>query len=217
MDSGRPRALSEISITAWLTCLYQKPCIHLRDEPIPLGVFVNAGEVELPEGWKEAPRYLPEWWHDEASPLNDVDVNVQVVVKTRKSSSAKKSRLEEAAERMDDLFADQSEVAPAGGESGLIDALFSSEVYREARKRAGRAAIREDQLRIVLELLEQNNGLAMESVIMQHLSMPKIRLRGFLAGAQKLLNIDGYPILVVDRNAETVKLDSKSLRQQFEL
>ena len=33
MGSGRPRALSEISITAWLACLYQKPCIHLRDEP----------------------------------------------------------------------------------------------------------------------------------------------------------------------------------------
>jgi len=34
MDSGRPRASSETSITAWLTCLYRKPCIHLRDEPL---------------------------------------------------------------------------------------------------------------------------------------------------------------------------------------
>lgn len=49
------------------------------------------------------------------------------------------------------------------------------------------------------------------------LGIPSIRLPGVLAGAQKRLNLDGYPLLSVDRAAKTVRLDIRSLRVQFEL
>ncbi len=42
-------------------------------------------------------------------------------------------------------------------------------------------------------------------------------MNGFLAGLQKLLNVDGYPVLSIDRAAKTVKLDIRSLKVQFEL
>jgi hypothetical protein len=51
----------------------------------------------------------------------------------------------------------------------------------------------------------------------QALNMPLLRMNGFLAGAQKLLNVDGYAVLSVDRATKTVKLNKESLFVQFEL
>ena len=52
----------------------------------------------------------------------------------------------------------------------------------------------------------------MEAQIAQHLAIPTIRLRGFLSSAQKLLNVDGYPVLKTDRESCTVVLDKARLR-----
>jgi hypothetical protein len=57
----------------------------------------------------------------------------------------------------------------------------------------------------------------MESMISRELELPKIRVRGFLRNVQKLLNIDGYPILTVDPESSTVKLNIPDLKTQFEL
>jgi hypothetical protein len=49
------------------------------------------------------------------------------------------------------------------------------------------------------------------------LGLPEIRLNGLLAGVQKLLNVDGYPLLAIDRVSKTIRLDLASLKTQFEL
>ena len=77
--------------------------------------------------------------------------------------------------------------------------------------------ITDEQLRRLLGLLAQGGGQQMMEALAQGLGIPGIRLPGLLAGVQKLLNLDGYPVLSVDRAAKTVKLDIASLRVQFEL
>jgi hypothetical protein len=57
----------------------------------------------------------------------------------------------------------------------------------------------------------------MVEVLVQALVIPSIRINGFLAGAQKLLNVDGYPVLSIDRTTKTVKLNVESLKTQFEI
>ena len=136
---------------------------------------------------------------------------------TKKSKKAKDSAA--VAEVMDDMFASPIEIASHASVQGpaWIDALFASSVYLQAKGRAGRTAVKEEQLRALIELLNLQQGQAMEAAVLRQLAMPKLRLRGFLAGAQKLLNIDGYPILSVDRESQTIKLSISDLKKQFEL
>jgi hypothetical protein len=68
-----------------------------------------------------------------------------------------------------------------------------------------------------LQLLDTRGGQQMVAAIVQALGIPAIRINGFLAGVQKLLNVDGYPVLSIDRATKTVKLNIESLKAQFEL
>ena len=195
----------------------------LQEVVIPLGVFVSASHIAALPGWVEVPRYLPEWWQSESIVVENKEGNftnnpsAAASHATKKSKKAKDSAA--VAEVMDDMFASPIEIASHASVQGpaWIDALFASSVYLQAKGRAGRTAVKEEQLRALIELLNLQQGQAMEAAVLRQLAMPKLRLRGFLAGAQKLLNIDGYPILSVDRESQTIKLSISDLKKQFEL
>ncbi|MNY44361.1 hypothetical protein D3C86_1793860 [compost metagenome] len=90
-------------------------------------------------------------------------------------------------------------------------------MYRQVRERAGRTAISDEHLQEVLKLLEKHRWQVMEAVMCSELMIPKLRIRGFLAGVQKLLNVDGYPILSVERESQTIRLNVTDLKKQFEI
>lgn len=197
----------------------------LQEVVIPLGVFVSSAHVEALPGWIEVPRHLPDWWHKESmvadekgsdftSTKQDAMTAGQAAKKSKKGKEAAA-----VAEVMDDMFASPVQISPSGSaqDSVWVDVLFSSSIYQQVKSRAGRTAVKEEQLRALIQLLDQHQGQAMEAVVLRHLAIPKLRLRGFLAGAQKLLNIDGYPILSVDRESQTIKLSISELKNQFEL
>lgn len=197
----------------------------LQEVVIPLGVFVSSTHVEALPGWVEVPRHLPEWWYTEDSVTDNEDSYVTPTQRggSAASQAAKKSKKAKesaaVAEVMDDMFASPVEATPSDSaqSAAWVDALFVSSIYQQVKGRAGRTAVKEAQLRALIELLDQQQGQAMEAAVLRHLSIPKLRLRGFLAGAQKLLNIDGYPILSVDRESQTIKLNIYDLKNQFEL
>jgi len=85
------------------------------------------------------------------------------------------------------------------------------------KSRGGRVTIDDARLLRLLELLAERGGQQMIGALIQAMEIPSIRMNGFLAGAQKLLNVDGYPVLSIDRSTKTVKLDVGSLMTQFEL
>jgi len=195
--------------------------VSLQELVIPLGVFVSSAHVEALPGWTEVPRHLPEWWHSQAS-VNENKSSYITPAQTETAGSTKSKKSKKAAaaaEVMDDMFASPVDTPAADTEQGdaWIDSLFTSTVYQQTKARAGRTAVKEEQLRALITLLDQEKGQAMEAVVLRHLSIPKLRLRGFLAGAQKLLNVDGYPILTVDRESQTIKLSVSELKNQFEL
>lgn len=47
--------------------------------------------------------------------------------------------------------------------------------------------------------------------------MPTFRLRGWIASAQRLLNVEGYAILGRDEPSDTITLNIDLLKRQFEL
>jgi hypothetical protein len=195
---------------------------------VPFGVFRSAGDAQPVSGWQEVPRREPDWWL--------LDGETAVTSKTRSSSAAPagveaapspaqspaRSSARDAAKAAGQLALDlAAETAATGGHRDAgpdwIDALLASPVYQQIKGRGGRVPISDAQLRRLLSLLAQGDGQQMMEPLAKGLGMPSIRLPGLLAGAQKRLNLDGYPLLSVDRAAKTVRLDIRSLRVQFEL
>ncbi len=199
----------------------------LQEVVIPFGVFVSAADIDVLEGWSEVPRSFPKWWYQESvkaeiasSFINPAYTDAKPARKPKKSKNA-----DAVAEVMDDMFAATADAAtiieaatePEAAAEMWIEDLFSSAVYLQVKSRVGRTGIKEEELRALIEFLDQHQGQAMEAAVLRYLEKPKIRLRGFLAGAQKLLNVDGYPILSVERDSQTIKLNIVDLKKQFEL
>jgi len=196
----------------------------LQEVVIPLGVYINAATRQRVEGWREVPRRLPAWWYStkaiEAEMPSAVDEpTVSVEAPTKKAAGKKQA----VAEVVEDMFGFASPAkalsksAPVVATSDWVAELLSSPVYGQVRDRAGRTAISDEQMQTLLRLMEKHRWQVMEAVLCSELLIPKLRIRGFLAGAQKLLNVDGYPILSVERDSQTVRLNVADLKKQFEI
>jgi len=177
---------------------------------IPFGVFRNAGETDDISGWIEVPRQEPVWWQlDVAAPEKAERVSE---IPHSKSKRIKKD------ERTEDLFNKAIETATQQPDAeDWLETLFKSPVYLAMKSRIGRIVIGDDQVRTLLHFLAARGGQQMITAVVQELGIPGIRINGLLAGVQKLLNVDGYPVLSIDRTSKTVKLNIESLKAQFEL
>lgn len=182
----------------------------LQEVVIPVGVFRDAGETEEIAGWHEVPRQYPAWWRF------DTTSGVAEVVPKEVTPRKRPSKQKKAASTGDLFDSVQKEPAPVKHDD-WVGQLLKSPVYTQMKARAGRSAVADDALRGLLQALEAKGGQQMLSSLAQAIGMPVIRMNGFLAGAQKLLNVDGYAVLTVDRSSKTVKLNMESLRAQFEL
>ncbi|WKJ90179.1 BREX-2 system phosphatase PglZ [Methylomonas montana] len=184
----------------------------LQEVIIPFGVFRNAGDTKEVEGWHEVPRQEPSWWRLETSEPSDfqsVSVNAAV------PAAAKKVKQDNLTF---DLFGNTPTTAQSQStEVAWISDLLNSSLYGQMKSRLGRVVISDDQLRTLLLFLDKRDGQQMLAAVVQELGIPAIRVTGFLAGVQKILNVDGYPVLSIDRAAKTVKLNIESLKKQFEL
>jgi hypothetical protein len=183
----------------------------LQEVVIPLGIFADPSDIPLLEGWKETPKYTPDWWEA-------VELATSRVEEVDQEFKQKKVKKPAAAEKMDDMFGEPAATDSSEEfDSSLAGSLIVSAVYIQQLQTAGRTNIKDEQVKAFVSLLVQLQGQAMESVVCKELSIPKIRLRGFLAGLQKTLNVDGYPIVSVDRESQTIKLNIQDLKKQFEI
>ncbi len=182
----------------------------LQEVVIPVGVYRDSSDTSELEGWREVPRQYPAWWRlDDASGM-DEDISEPIAPKepVKKTSDVKTA----------DLFETVATQRPTPKESGdWIERLLQSPVFDQMKSRAGRSAASDEHMRALLKSLAERGGQQMLPALAQALNMPLLRMNGFLAGAQKLLNVDGYAVLSVDRATKTVKLNKESLFVQFEL
>lgn len=198
----------------------------LQEVTIPLGVYQSATDPEgLPE-WVEQLAFRPAWWSTEEDVLAK-EVATAYQLDKQPARAAKKTKKAPADDRIDDLF--KMPEVPAENQKAQKsqhfeiaepewpDKLMTSPVYQGVRSRSARIPVTDEQLKRFLVLLDQKQGTVMDTVVAAELKIPPIRLRGFLSAFQKLLNVDGYPILSVHRDSGTIKLDIGNLKRQFEL
>ena len=119
--------------------------------------------------------------------------------------------------------------APVGGTAGGVTpeiagpgspaaaAVLKSAAYAGQKKlAAGRVPVTDEQIRRLLGALLAAPGQRLApAAAAAALTVSPLLLRGAILHAQRLLNVEGYPVLRVDADGVTVILDEGLLREQF--
>ena len=179
--------------------------VSVQEAVVPVGVY--AGPGEMLEGWEPAPLSYPRWWTAEESreaPL-------------RLPEPGPATAPESPTGPQPDLFAEADRPQPAAATRWAP--LFASEVYAAQRQLAGRSAPDDGTVGAALEALCDSRAERLPLVTLaKRLDVaPQSHVRRTVTGLQRLLNVDGYPVLRLDDDGEHVELDGALLVERFEL
>jgi hypothetical protein len=174
---------------------------------VPVAIFA-AWDREI-EGWTVAGEEVPAWWSSEPEIVEPPAAPLPEARPTRKPRPAPVQA---------SLFAEPVKpTAPAAPPADWISALLGSPVYAAQRDLAGRMVQPNETVRAFLELMDRHQGRVSRAALSRALGQPEIRIRGIAAGLQRLLNVDGYPIVSLDEVTDSVELQRDLLRKQFQV
>ncbi|MGQ4808738.1 hypothetical protein NKDENANG_02126 [Candidatus Entotheonellaceae bacterium PAL068K] len=188
----------------------------LSPQEMIIPITVLCATDTFPAGWREEPIGTPAWWDepfDEGKPGEEAPPRLKPLM------------LEEPGL----LFDFEPQVKEAAKPPGVVDvigaeaipewvkALLASPILGEQKKLAGRAGPADEILSKLLVALEGRGGKLTEAALAREIDYPPRRLPGLLAVMQRVLNVDGYAILMRDETSDTVELNRGLLLQQFDL
>ncbi|MDX2707343.1 BREX-2 system phosphatase PglZ [Streptomyces sp. PA03-6a] len=188
----------------------------MAEVTVPVLVLLPAGEEPLKD-WVPLPRELsmPLWWRthvtrDVPQPAG-VPADQPVV-----PSPTRPMAPSESAPAADAGPSARTEAAPPEAES-LGSTVVSSEVYA-AQKEYVRKAPEAKVVSAVIDALVSAGGTMSPAALAAAISATgRVRrnIEGFVATVQRLLNVEGYPVLGFIDGGHAVKLDVPLLREQF--
>lgn len=193
---------------------------------IPVLVLVPDGE-QLPKGWEVLPREqsTPRWWRSTATGGGEAAAagTTAAVNGIQESPAAPSPGAESSAAPQvgaDTGTGAAPERAPEQGDrpvTSLGKAVVDSEVY-EAQKEYVRKAPEAKVVAAVIDALAAAGGTMSPAALAAAISATgRVRrnVEGFVATVQRLLNVEGYPVLGFIDGGHAVKLDLPLLREQF--
>jgi hypothetical protein len=128
-----------------------------------------------------------------------------------------KRHAESPVEIQGSLFTQTAASGDAVLQTDWIDRLLGSVVFLTQRRLAGRVAPNDRVVQTFLKVLEAHHDHMTRHGLAQALGQPDFRMRGLLAGLQRLLNVDGYQVVAVDETSGTIELNRQLLNKQFQL
>jgi hypothetical protein len=174
---------------------------------IPLLIFSDGDEDAVP-GWAGAPVASPDWWR-ESLPVNVEPAPVKRGRTTPRPTVQTESLFEVAAP-------DPAPVEkPEAGRPSLIEALLASDIYRQ--RRGTRAPLPDDRVAALLGALLAGGNRATMDTLAAHAGVPAHRINLTVTALRKLLQVEGYAVISIDPDGQTVKLDIALLTEQFHL
>jgi hypothetical protein len=183
---------------------------------VPVAAFQPAG-IPAPAGWEAFVEASPLWWDLWAEGVRTPET--AAAGKIGKSRRKAAQLVDEAQGAIFDI--PRATPTPNGAEAigapGWVDVLFASEVWKEQKSRAGRAALPENRVRAVLAAIARRGGVISFAALAPDASMPQTRLPGFLVTLARVLNVDGYAVLDVDATAQEAHLSLPTLGEQFQI
>ena len=175
--------------------------VTLQEAVVPVGVYVGPGETL--DGWEPAPLAYPPWWtEDEPQPAR---VHLPVAEPAEPVSSS--------AVLQPDFFAEAERARSAL--ATRWERLFASEVYAAQRALAAKGAPDDDAVRAALDALYEADGRLPVVSLAKRLGVPSSQPRRVIDGLQRLLNVDGYPVLRLSTDGEHAELDATLLIERF--
>lgn len=175
---------------------------------VPIAVL-SANEAP-PVGWVEAPVDIPAWWE---APLSGVDGDRVGV--TRRPPRKRPETLIEWVEGTSQATEEQDLTATPT--PAWITELLKSPILENQLELSGRGVPRSEVLTGLLVTIDDRGGKMTSAALARALQLSPMRLRSLVAVAQRILNIDGYPVLARDETSDTIELNLELLRQQFDL
>jgi hypothetical protein len=160
-------------------------------------IAVIAPSLAEIDGWQVQAAVPPDWWFEsaEATPAPAPRVT------PRKGKAQARPSLP--------LFEEPARTAD------WVAALLASDIFGQQMELFG-GRLRKEQAEQALRVLAERNGVQMKPAFAQRLAVAPIRVDGFLASLQRILNVDGYPVLTID-SSQTVRLNLTLLKEQFAL
>ena len=182
---------------------------------IPIAVLNATGD--FPTGWIEAAVDLPAWWDVVAPSAGGDDQSVQKL-----KPQPPKERPSGLLFSLDDEEPVPKKVAAVvPGAVGIapewISTLLSSPVFEEQKRLGGRAVPADDVMLRLLVAIDERGGKITSPALARAIQFSPMRLRGLLAIAQRILNVDGFSVLNRDEASDTIELDRPLLLRQFDL
>lgn len=184
----------------------------LQEMVAPMAVLCTGSK--LPEGWIESPVDAPDWWFEPTQGEGPPELpNIDVPTTVHRPSPGMLFNLESET---------PLEEQPAGSDSGVggptwLVSLFSSPVFKEQKRLGGRAVPNNELIQMLLEALGTQGGKLTSAALARKMQLPRFRLNGVVAAIQRILNVEGFPILVKDDASDTIELKLELLCRQFGL
>lgn len=172
----------------------------------PLIILAPAGVTR--KGLSASRLPTPGWWDDAPPPAPSQDESVPPKPA--------------ATPRTDVLFDPHADApgptpAPEVPAGTVPDRLLASAVYAAQKQAVGKHPPDDATVRRCLGALERHGGTLTPAALAQQAGVLPLRLDGLLAKLQRVLNVDGYEVLQVDRAANRVTLNAALLARQFDL
>lgn len=98
-----------------------------------------------------------------------------------------------------------------------LDRLFATAGYKDQKTYIRRYAPDDTLVRRCLAALDSSGGIMTPAAFSNTAEIPAVRLDGFIAQIQRLLNVDGYEILTFSRAENRIELNVLKLKRQFDL
>ena len=182
---------------------------------VPIAVLSASGA--FPSGWVEAAADLPAWWDVMAS-SSLIETPRGQTIRTLKPKEKPAGRLFDPEEEpvppltKPAIVPEATTVVP-----DWVQALLASAVFEEQKRLGGRAVPANDVFARLLMAIDERSGKITSPALARAIQFSPMRLRGFLATAQRVLNVDGFLVLNRDEVSDTIALDRNLLCRQFDL
>lgn len=180
---------------------------------IPLMVFSVLDENAVP-GWQGAPVASPAWWRGPVADVSPPSVAPTTVPERRRAH-----RMPEPGPALFEL-ATKTEPTPAlaptaAGRPPVVELLLGSDMY--AQRNSGRTKMDNERVAALLTVLLAGGGRASLETLAADAAVPVHRISNTITALRKLLQVEGYPVLEIDPDGTTVKLNQALLAEQFHL
>lgn len=185
--------------------------ISLPEMLVPITLLTTGST--LPEGLRHAPSAAPAWW-ELAAETSPASPGSQAVVKAVSKKTKPPTPMAAGQQSLFELPALEV-VQVAAVEQDWIAALLGSPVFLSQKQWVARAAVSDEEVRALLEALSERGGKVSKQALAARLSMPLMRVSGFVSAARRLLNVDQAPVLTLDEAEGTVALNRALLETQF--